>query len=211
MKNICSETEKALLNRIAQQLILHSSYLENVGLCNGKMGIVLFFAHYFRYTQNSLYDEFASELLGEIYEDITNKLPVDFENGLCGIGWGIEYLLQEGFMPGDSNEILKELDQRVMQHDLRRITDLSFETGLVGISCYIHSRLSSSQRQETALPFDEIYFEDWRGAMSKHSIEIPQDVFALLFRSLPQMDDEKKWLLGIDNGYAGVGLSILLK
>lgn len=103
MKNIYSETEKVLLNRIAQRLILHSSYLENVGLCNGKMGIVLFFAHYFRYTQNSLYDEFASELFEEIYEDITNKLPVDIENGLCGIGWGIEYLLQQGFMPGDSN------------------------------------------------------------------------------------------------------------
>ena len=95
-----------LLPRIARHLIMHASYTPDMGLYHGKMGIVLFFAHYARYMGNSLYNEFAGELLDEVYQGIHTELPVNFESGLCGVGWGIEYLLQYGFMEGDSDEIL---------------------------------------------------------------------------------------------------------
>ena len=102
-------TEKdILLRRIANHLILHSIDIEDIGLFHGKMGVVLFFAHYARYTDQAIYDDFAGELLEEISENIPETLPINLETGLCGIGWGIEYLIQNGFMEGDSNEILQE-------------------------------------------------------------------------------------------------------
>lgn len=132
-------TEKdILLRRIANHLILHSIDIEDIGLFHGKMGVVLFFAHYARYTDSAIYDDFAGELLEEICENIPETLPINLETGLCGIGWGIEYLIQNGFMEGDSNEILTEIDKKVMERDLRRIKDLSLETGLMGISSYIN-------------------------------------------------------------------------
>ena len=98
-------TEKdILLRRIANHLILHSIDIEDIGLFHGKMGVVLFFAHYARYTDSAIYDDFAGELLEEICENIPETLPINLETGLCGIGWGIEYLIQNGFMEGDSNE-----------------------------------------------------------------------------------------------------------
>lgn len=131
-----------LLERIANHLIIQTSVMDDIGLYYGKMGIVLFFAHYARYTGCSVYEDFADELLGEVIENISDELPINMRTGLCGIGWGIEYLIQNHFMEGDSDEILGELDEKIMERDLRRIKDLSFDTGLEGISCYIRMRLS---------------------------------------------------------------------
>ena len=127
-------TEKdILLRRIANHLILHSIDIEDIGLFHGKMGVVLFFAHYARYTDSAIYDDFAGELLEEICENIPETLPINLETG---------YLIQNGFMEGDSNEILTEIDKKVMERDLRRIKDLSLETGLMGISSYINIRIN---------------------------------------------------------------------
>jgi hypothetical protein len=83
-----NNNEHSLLLRIARHLMLHASFIPENGLYHGKMGIVLFFAHYGRYSENSPYGDFAGELLEDICEDIHVNTPADFENGLCGIGWG---------------------------------------------------------------------------------------------------------------------------
>lgn len=94
------------LSRIARHLIINSSYTDNLGLYNGKMGILIFFAHFARYTQKKIYDDFAGKLLDEVYSEIHTETPINFTNGLCGIGWSMEYLLQNNFLDGNSNEVL---------------------------------------------------------------------------------------------------------
>ena len=156
-KGISISVDNAFLERISRHMIMHASFLPNIGLYHGKMGIVLFFAHYARYTGNTLYEDFAGEILEEVYEGIHRNLPANFEYGLCGIGWGIEYLLQNGFMEGDADEMLAEIDAYVMERDLRRITDHSIRTGLEGILYYINKRINSPSRKTENLPFDDIY------------------------------------------------------
>ena len=51
-----------LLERIANHLIIQTSAMDDIGLYYGKIGIVLFFAHYARYTGCSVYEDFADEL-----------------------------------------------------------------------------------------------------------------------------------------------------
>ena len=83
MKNLILDyTNDELLYRIANHLIMHTSYFSNLGLYHGKMGIVLFFAHYARFTNCSIYDDFAGELIDDIFEDIDDELPINFESGL---------------------------------------------------------------------------------------------------------------------------------
>ncbi|MDR0835309.1 MAG: hypothetical protein LBN11_01850 [Tannerella sp.] len=209
MKNSV-KTNNEILSRIVRHLILDASFTRDIGLYHGKMGIVLFFAHYGRYTGNSLYDDFAGELLDEIYEDIHAGTSIDFENGLCGIGWGIEYLLQNGFMEGDSDEVLSEIDQKIMERNIRRITDTSFRTGLGGISCYIRKRNDSPGRNRQKKPFDETYLKEWKAIAQDAIKQDDSQLLISIMDTLPEGDDILSWKLGLENGCAGFGLTYLM-
>lgn len=39
-----------------------------------------------------------------------NQIPVDFANGLAGLGWGFEYLVKTGFVEANTAEALQEID-----------------------------------------------------------------------------------------------------
>jgi hypothetical protein len=141
-----NKEKNELLQRIARYLMLHGSFCNNIGLLNGKTGIAVFFYHYARYTKKRIYDDFAGELFDEIYKDIHVNIPVNFKDGLCGIAWGVEYLIRNKFVEGNSNDILEDLDKRIMEWDVRRITDCSLETGLSGIACNVISRMENREK-----------------------------------------------------------------
>jgi hypothetical protein len=199
-----------LLERIANHLIMNASFLPDLGLYHGKMGIVIFFAHYARYTGETLYDDFAGELLDEIYEEIHDKISIYFESGLCGIGWGIEYLLENDFIEGDSDDILSEIDMKIMERDLRRIKDLSFRTGLEGVSCYILKRINSSYRKKNITPFDDIYLSDWRMIIKYLDIKNKKIELLSLLLDIPEGENFLAWELSLDKGCAGCGLKKIL-
>ena len=160
-------------------LTINSSFTGDLGLFHGRMGIILFFAHYARATQSKHYEDFAGYLLDELYEEIHNDLPVNLENGLCGIGWGIEYLVQQGVMEGDTDEILADIDRKVMELDPLRMTNLSFWRGLAGIAFYVIARLNAN-RATSALPFDDAYLTSLQQALERAEFtekeEVPADL-----------------------------------
>lgn len=210
MEETINHEKELMLQRIANHLIISTCNFPEAGLYHGKMGIVLFFAHYARYTRNSIYDDFAGELLDDIFEEIDEDLAIHFESGLCGIGWAIEYLLQNGFMEGNSDEILWEIDKKVMERNLLRVKDNSVKTGLTGLSYYITKRLHSSYRDQQTAPFDEKYLQDW--ALIKEPYPLCDDnlILSQIWQTTPSQGDIWKWKLGLDNGCAGYGMKILL-
>jgi hypothetical protein len=127
--------------------MLHSSFLKDIGLLEGKMGVAIFFFHYAIYTKRSIYSDFGGELIDEICDEIHISDPLNFRNGLAGIAWGIEYLIQKKFVMADSDEILDDLDRRILEWDVRRITDISAETGLIGLAYYVISRNSNKEKR----------------------------------------------------------------
>ena len=204
-------TNNNILERISNHLILHAPILNNIGLLEGKMGIVLFFAHYSRYVKSYICEDFAEELLSQVVENIHSELPIDMKHGLCGIGWGIEYLVQNGFMNGNTDDILIDLDNKIMERDLRRITDFSFETGLGGISCYINMRLQSKHSNKY-IPFDNMYLREWELAKKRYSISGQfYSLYNMIDDFSPQDFDVEYWNLGLKNGCAGYGLKMILK
>ena len=213
-KNVHIESiigNQIFLERLARHLIIHASFMKDLGLYHGKMGIVLFFAHYSRYTGEVLYDDFAGELLNEIYEEIHEYLPINFESGICGIGWGIEYLLQNSFMEGDSDKMLSDIDEKTMERNVRRVTDYSVRTGLEGISYYIDMRLRSASQASGKKPFDDAYLQDWRTVANTTGIPNAKEVLLSMIEILPDGDDIVSWQMGLENGSAGVGLKEMLK
>jgi hypothetical protein len=138
----------ARLQRIANVLLLNASFSDNLGLLNGKMGIAIFFYHYAKYTGDGIYINYADELVDEIYEEIDLSTPVDFANGLAGIGWGIEYLAQNRFVEAETDEALADMDNRIYQHMINSPILLEREDDIFGYGLYYLARLRTREKDE---------------------------------------------------------------
>lgn len=155
-----------LKQRMIHLLMFRANFLKNPGLLSGKMGIVLFFAHYHKVSSVDIYESIADELLEQILERVHKELPIGLEAGLSGIGWGMEYLIQNGFIEGNGVDICEEIDHKIMEKDPRRITDFSLETGLEGILHYVLVHIGGAFKNRTVIPFDKTYLDDLYRAVS---------------------------------------------
>lgn len=204
----------------ARSLMLRASFVHNLGLLNGKMGIAIFFYHYARYTKCKLYEQFAGELIDEMYEDMNRNVPLGFAHGLSGIAWGIAYLLKHQFVSADE-DVLQDLDERIVQADISRMDDLSIEYGLAGIACYVLSRYTDD-RECCHLPDDFVnnILERLKASADKNCMDIysriqdkyctiAEEMDTLLCKFLP-MDVKHINNLGLSNGIAGWALNKIL-
>ena len=137
--------------RIINVLLLNASFIDNLGLMHGKMGIAIYFFHLARETKNQIYEDYAGELIDEIYEEITTTTPLDFENGLAGIGWGIEYLVQNGFIEADTNEVLEDFDKR-LQPSQEQFQGIGLLNGLTGLGAYYLKRVLKPASTDEEVP-----------------------------------------------------------
>ncbi|HEY4789522.1 MAG TPA: glycosyltransferase [Bacteroidales bacterium] len=129
------------LKRIAQFLILKSSEINHLGLAKGKLGIAIFLYHYAKLANEDTYREIADELIEDVYQKAKTIKTLDFYNGLTGIGWGIEYLIRNGFIEADSDTTFAEIDHLLLQ----RITSGINFYELTDYLLYFQSRLKNSQ------------------------------------------------------------------
>lgn len=222
------------VNRIAKHLIVNSSFMDNLGLFNGKMGIVIFFYHFAKYSQKAIYYDFANKLLDEIYSEIHSETPINLKNGFAGIGWSIEYLLQNNFLEGNSNEALADIDSKIMEYEPMRMNDRSLETGASGLLFYTLTRLYSPKHASNDNPFSDSYLKSWHDVAltecgqttdisyfsklflhwEKKSEEVHFTINNFLPHILPEfsrIDDDFVFLpYGLQHGCAGIGLKMLL-
>lgn len=140
--------------------MLKSFFESDISLFKGQMGIVLALAEYSQKKDNRILVDFYFDLLDKIISKINKGLSFTFSNGLSGIGWGIEYLIQNKLIDGDGVEICEEMDRKIMETDPRRIEDYSLENGFEGLLLYIVYHLRGAIKQGAKLPFDNTYLSD---------------------------------------------------
>lgn len=181
-KNKCAifTKEEKMLNH----LILHANDVPNaIGLLDGKMGIALVLAHYARYSRKKKIEHAADFLVENVMNQLTTTVSIDFANGLSGIGWGIEYLIQNNYMKGCGADILQDLDERIMQVDVTRIKDWSLEKGLLGILHYVLYHLQGANKSELRV-FDKPYLASWLSILKDN-----EDLHKLLQKGLDKEKD----------------------
>ncbi len=149
IKNISS----GRLTRITNVLLLNVSFIDNLGLMHGKTGIAIYFFHLAKATGNKIYEDYAGELIDEIYEEISVSTSWDFENGLADVGWGIEYLVQNGFIEADTDEVLTEFDNRLFQALIYNTPrEIELLDGLVGLGAYFLKRIQNPAANYEKIP-----------------------------------------------------------
>ena len=139
---------KSYLQRIVNILMINGGLLDNTGLYTGEMGVVFFFFYYSVYTENEAYRDYAFELLERLQDRIHEETPINYENGLAGIGSAIEFLVQEGYIEADTDAVLEDFDNRIFY--FQNIPNLSIDE-LASISYYAIWRLSGSHSKKKVL------------------------------------------------------------
>jgi glycosyltransferase involved in cell wall biosynthesis len=155
MKEMLVDNVYDILDCIVKRII--EQPVQDIGIDNGRMGLVIFLFHYARFTQSNSCETKAEIMLTGLLEDIKADTYYGFHTGLSGIGWGIEYLYQQGFIEGDTNEILEDFDKKIMEIDPLRIQNINQNYGLGGIVLYLLARLYTIKKEKKTTPFDSDY------------------------------------------------------
>jgi hypothetical protein len=102
---------EAQLKGIASRLEIMAKQVKTPGLYHGKTGIAVFFFHYANHTKETKYEDLACELIEEIVPQLSENYSVDYENGLTGIAAGIEYLVRENLVDADTDDLFASMDK----------------------------------------------------------------------------------------------------
>lgn len=154
--NIIENTDD-VLNNIA--LRIKNQSIQDIGILKGRMGNIIFLYHYAQYSMKEEYGKLADCMLKNLFQNIRADISICFYSGLAGIGWGIEYLYQNGFVEGNTNEILEEFDCKIMEINPLRVFELNRNYGLGGLLLYLLARLYTIEREKKKCPFDAEYLE----------------------------------------------------
>ncbi len=154
--------------RALHKLIVDSIGMSDIGLFDGKMGIILSLITYSRSNKLRCVEEMADFLMEQVLDSMTDISPLSFSNGITGIGWGIEYLIQKGYMPGCGADICIEIDNKLMSCDIRRVDDFSLEHGIYGWLHYIVAHIQGANRCGKQV-FDRMYIMDLISRLKKYS------------------------------------------
>lgn len=146
---------KELLPEVLDWLIKQD--IHESSLFNGRAAVTLWLLHYEKYSGIDL-SEYWIELLEEIREDIEQqRLPWNFKNGLCGIGWMYIYLSTQGYILENIEPILQDIDREIVQLSATYIEDDCLETGIGGLLCYIVTRMRYSSSKSKPLTYPGHY------------------------------------------------------
>lgn len=143
--------------KILNHLVLHVFEMPGLGLMDGRMGGAITFFLIGRKFKESVLIDFAEKLLDNVIGNIAKNTPFSFSSGLCGIGWGLDFLLHEHFISGDPVEICEEIDKNIMQINPKRI-EHSLEWGLKGLLHYVLAHLTICKRPPFDAPFMDILY-----------------------------------------------------
>lgn len=84
-----------------------------------------------------------------------------------------------------------------MEWDPRRATDLSFESGLEGVACYVSSRLKSTVRNR--MPFDQVYLSELEMAVQQKGLRMRLELDDVFVRVIDtgNIEEEVSWKYGL--------------
>lgn len=188
------ETKSNLVNYLALQAV-QTPY---AGLYHGRMGIILSLYCHGVVVCNKHICDYASDILQLTDEDYFDN-DITLENGLCGLGLGYTLLYKAGMFRDDLNEILFDIDHRIMDIDPRRMSDYSFKKGALGIIFYIKTRLSLGQVCES---IHNDYIQELERNIQEHTSQNVSESHFLLSFQRPNWKEEDYVGkdAGIDNG-----------
>jgi len=129
-----------------------------VSLFHGKMGLTIYFYHLSKLESNPEYQAMADNLLDQILlHDLSANQSIDLEDGLAGIGLGVTWLVKNGFIDADLNELLEVIDNAIY----RRIAFLNDQTRfsptqILHLTGYLYFRLKEHSNADLRILYQDL-------------------------------------------------------
>jgi hypothetical protein len=195
------EKSQEVYQRIANYLLLHSYSSNNISLYHGKTGIVLAMMMYSKVSDNLVLKEYSEDLFQTIYKDIHEGMPIGIEHGLAGVGYGISLMKEAQLIDCDLNDVLYDIDAKIMNYNPMRISDFSFRMGISGVFAYINLR---KKVEGIVSSFDECYMRQLSIIYQEKKEIIDVELNKNIFDDLECPDwDEASYIdksLGLEHG-----------
>lgn len=91
----------------------------------------------------------AFNIINYVIANYDKNMYPDYSQGLAGIGYGIQYMINTGYIEGNADEILINFDKYLFSNvHFYLHTDLSHATGLAGIASYFMARLEDKNASD---------------------------------------------------------------
>ena len=115
-----------LLLKIANTIVANLNNVPSDGLFYGKTGVSMFLFAYSRLTGIKQYGMFASRLLDDVLMSDKSGMTSGIADGYAGIGIGLAWLLQNGFIEAEEGNVLKVFDDLLLENidESRRLDKL---------------------------------------------------------------------------------------
>lgn len=141
-----------LLCQVEQLVISNHQSFNGIGYRNGKTGAAIFLFLYSKFVDDLSPKRIADSIIEDIIEEVCENPKEHTLDDLAGFGFGIEYLVNKGFIQTDTNENLEELDI-LLQYSLISlyIEDENSIYSFVCVGRYYLSRLKN--------PFNDYYHD----------------------------------------------------
>ena len=135
------DTVSDCLDIFIRQIVKISALVPGTGLLTGKIGIAILLYQYARYRNDSKMTEYADHLIDIALQDLSFTGGNEFDSGLCGIAWCLDYLMKKEFVQADE-DMFEEIDTVLFQEKtgVSNFNNLGVE---LGKGLYILKRLSS--------------------------------------------------------------------
>lgn len=150
-------------------LILHSLDDEkNIGIKNGVMGKVirLLDTSSSHREEISVIQQIAEILLCRIISSFPTISNVyDFETGLCGVAWGIEYLANQSFIENSPKELLSGFNDKIQSVAASTLT----EGELRGLIQYMAAHIYNCHQNRQTPVFSHDFIRYILEASQKHN------------------------------------------
>ncbi|GAB3967320.1 hypothetical protein GCM10028806_09460 [Spirosoma terrae] len=121
------------------------------GLFHGKSGLAIYFYLLSEVDKNPLLSDKGFDILLDVNSTISSVTDYSFDEGLAGIGWTIEWLIQNSFITDvNSDEILGSIDDTLYKSIMYAEDDnLGLPDGTLGKLVYFLARYSNQSNNSS--------------------------------------------------------------
>lgn len=135
-----------IIDKLDQKLVGTLNGLP-LNLASGKMGICIYLYIKSKSTNNESYLKAANNLLDDIYNKINTVSSLGIREGLTGIALGLNYLVKNKYLEGDTNLILEDIDSIMFRKiSFPEFSESLYLQELIDVLFYLYMRIKDQEK-----------------------------------------------------------------